>query len=358
MNQIPQFTPDTYTASLENETWREFACRAENQDELISWQKAFRPRLKAALGISAVEERGNCALNPEREEYEEFDDHIRELWTIASEPGYRIPFYLLRPRSQEEPLPLILAPHGHGKGHLPYIGVWESAEDKENALGGDRDIGLQAVRNGYIAIVPILRGYHRMSVQSWGKNNPGRNTCETQQKLALLFGRTLIGERCHDLMRIIDYVIEARNDVQKELIAVTGNSGGGTMSLFLAAIDQRVKISIPGSYYCTFAASLGSVHHCGCNFIPGIMRLGEMYDVAGLIAPRPFLAVNGKDDPIFPVDATRKAFAELQQIYKTAGAEDRCELFIGHEGHRYYKEPVWPFVKKWMKNYQNETKHK
>jgi len=77
------------------------------------------------------------------------------------------------------------------------------------------------------------------------------------------------------------------------------------------------------------------------------MRLGEMYDVAGLIAPRPFLAVNGKLDGIFPQKATEEAFAQLQRIYEVAGAAEACNLYFGEEGHQYYKKPVWPFVRQW-----------
>ncbi len=342
-----QFSPETYTRQLAQETWREFACRAVDADELVSWQNAFRARLIEALGIARLRERGDCALAPHREEVVELEECVRELWTIESEPGFRIPFYLMRPHSQEGPLPLILAPHGHGSGHLPYVGLCESEEDRRKAVEGQRDIGFQAVRNGYIAIVPVLRAYHRMALQSWGKESPGRNTCTSQQMLALLFGRTLIGERCHDLSRLVDYAL-AREDICGDRVAITGNSGGGTMSLFAAAVDRRIGVAIPSCYFCTFEASIGSMHHCACNFVPGIMRLGEMYDIAGLIAPRPLLVVSGEKDPIFPVEAVRFAFEEVKRIYSIAGADERCRLYVGSEGHRYYKKPVWPFIAKWL----------
>ncbi len=88
--------------------------------------------------------------------------------------------------------------------------------------------------------------------------------------------------------------------------------------------------------------------YCACNYVPGIMKLGEMYDVAGLIAPRPLLLVCGEKDDIFPVDAVRTAFHETKKIYELAGVGDRCRLYVGDAGHRYYKKPVWPFVKEWI----------
>ena len=68
--------------------------------------------------------------------------------------------------------------------------------------------------------------------------------------------------------------------------------------------------------------------------IPGILQLGEMYDVAGLIAPRPFCAIAGAEDPIFPIDETRFAYRKLREIYEVAG----------QGGHRFYKDGAWPFV--------------
>ena len=77
------------------------------------------------------------------------------------------------------------------------------------------------------------------------------------------------------------------------------------------------------------------------------MRLGEMSDVAGLVA-WPFMAVNGKEDHIYPYEATKRAFAALQKIYKVAGVPKRCRLSTGNEGHMYYKKDVWPFVREWI----------
>ncbi|MFW5923187.1 MAG: alpha/beta hydrolase family protein [Planctomycetota bacterium] len=342
-----EFGPETYTQHLSEETWREFGCRATDGEELHAWQKEFRHRLMGALGIPEILKRGECGLEPEMEERDELDEGVRELWTIQSEPGFRVPFYLMRPHDQDGPVPLILAPHGHGAGHLTYVGLWRTEEERRKAVEGERDIGFQAIRHGYTAIVPVLRGYHRMALQSWGRRNAGHNTCESQQMLALMFGRTLVGERCHDLSRILDYA-ETRSDIQSDRVAVTGNSGGGTMSLFAAAVDTRIKVAMPSCYFCTFEASLGSIGHCPCNFVPGIMKLGEMYDVAGLIAPRPFLAISGKDDEIFPIEAAKYAFEKVKTIYGLAEAKNMCKHFIGSEGHRYYKEPVWPFVEKWL----------
>ena len=66
--------------------------------------------------------------------------------------------------------------------------------------------------------------------------------------------------------------------------------------------------------------------------------------MAGLIAPRPFLAVAGREDHIFPIAHTEAAYAQLAKVYQALSAPERCELYVGDGGHRYYKERVWSFV--------------
>jgi len=160
----------------------------------------------------------------------------------------------------------------------------------------------------------------------------------------LLLGRTPIGERVWDMSRLLDWALE-NLAVDEKRIAITGNSGGGTVSLYAAACETRISLAMPGSYFNTFAGSIGSIHHCDCNYVPGILQLGEMYDVAGLIAPRPFCAIAGQEDPIFPIAEAQLAYEKLQQVYQVTGNPDDCQLYIGKGGHRYYKDGAWPFVR-------------
>jgi len=134
--------------------------------------------------------------------------------------------------------------------------------------------------------------------------------------------------------------------VDGQRIAITGNSGGGTVSLFAGAMDERITVTVPSCYFCTFVGSIGTIAHCDCNYVPGILRLGEMSDVAGLTAPRPFCAIAGKEDTIFPIEHVQKAFAELKHIYTVAGVPENCQLYVGEGGHQYYDEGFWPFIKR------------
>ena len=89
-----------------------------------------------------------------------------------------------------------------------------------------------------------------------------------------------------------------------------------------------------------------SIYHCSDNYVPGLLKYAEMADVMGLFAPQPAVLVCGAEDKIFPVEATRRAFSDLQDIYRAAGAPDRCHLIVGAGGHRFYADDAWPVMLK------------
>jgi hypothetical protein len=320
-----------------------FSFKAETAEALQTWQSQFRSRLQEILGLGQMQrDLADHRLHAEQLSSEYVDGYIREQWLLHVEPTLALPFYLLRPAQASGPLPLILIPHGHNHPHI-YVGLYEDEKESQEIIRGDRDIAVQAVKEGYIAIAPTTRGFGETRTQEDLENNK-LSSCRTQLMHGLLLGRTPIGERVWDISCLLDWALE-NLAVDEKRIAITGNSGGGTVSLYAAACETRISLAMPGSYFNTFAGSIGSIHHCDCNYVPGILQLGEMYDVAGLIAPRPFCAIAGEEDPIFPIAEAQLAYQKLQQVYQVTGNPDDCQLYIGKGGHRYYKDGAWPFVR-------------
>ena len=332
----------THFSTLYRTTRAEFAFRAETAEDWIAWREAFRPRLRQALGLDTIaEDLAGTQPYAEQVSSEDQETHIREAWHLWVEPTVPLPFYLLRPKRSDGPLPLVLTPHGHNHPHI-YVGIAHSEQERASMEAGERDIAVQGVERGYLVIAPTTRAFGETRTAQ-DRAAEATHSCHTQLLHDLLVGRTPIGDRVWDISCLIDWALATQN-VDRHRIAITGNSGGGTISLFAAACDPRIAVAVPSCYFCTFAGSIGSIHHCECNYVPGILRLGEMYDVAGLIAPRPFCAIAGKDDPIFPIEHVRYAFERLKRIYTVAGVPDACELYVGPEGHRYYKVGAWPFI--------------
>ena len=160
---------------------------------------------------------------------------------------------------------------------------------------------------------------------------------------AILAGRTAIGERVWDLSRMIDWA-ETQDDVDCTQILMMGNSGGGVATYYAAACETRITVAVPSCSFCTFVGEDGRVHSCDCNAIPGIMRFGDASDVAGLIAPRHLCIVNGKKDELFPLPEIDKAVNRVKEIYRAAGCPEHFIHGYGEEGHRFYRDLMWPFV--------------
>jgi hypothetical protein len=89
-----------------------------------------------------------------------------------------------------------------------------------------------------------------------------------------------------------------------------------------------------------------SVSHCIDNYVPGILNWAENYDVAGLIAPRPFFSEGGTRDPIFPVAATRESFRRVKKVYEVFGASDLAQQEIFDGKHEFHGVKGLPFLAK------------
>ena len=97
-------------------------------------------------------------------------------------------------------------------------------------------------------------------------------------------------------------------------------------------------------YLNTFQSSIMSLSHCMDNYVPGILNWAENYDVASLIAPRPFFSEGGDRDPIFPVHATRESFARVKRVYEILGASDYAEQEIFPGVHEFHGVRGLPFM--------------
>ncbi len=338
------FDSDAHLKALFAAAPKQFEFRASSADEWLLWQQAFRPRLRTALGLDNMES-DLRDHHPEAElaESEDVGTYTREHWRLWVEPTVPLPFHLLRPKRHATPIPLVLTPHGHNHPRL-YVGIAADDDERAHMAEGERDIACQAAEQGYLAIAPTTRAFGETRTRA-DLADDKMHSCRTQLMHDLLVGRTPIGERVWDTSRLIDWAL-ANEQVDPRRIAITGNSGGGTVSLFAAACDTRITVAVPSCYFCTFQGSIGAMTHCDCNYVPGLLRLGEMDDVAGLIAPRPFCAIAGREDPIFPIDHARSAFGRLRRTYEVAGVPERCSLYEGDGGHRYYKGGAWPFIRR------------
>ncbi|RKD89216.1 alpha/beta hydrolase family protein [Halopiger aswanensis] len=329
-----------YLERLNGGTTREYGYEGQTGVAFAAWQDAIQKELASVLGLPAIRATGSSDPAPERLTTETKDGYERQTWQIRTEPDFRVPFDLLLPEASEPPYPVVLAIHGHCEDGRA-LTVGEIPADRPEIAEERRDFARQAVDRGYAALAPDMRAFGDLAGPE--PDADGYRSCTRLQKVAQLFGRTLAGERVWDILQLLEFV-ERRSVLDAERIGIVGHSGGAAAAMFAAALDDRLAPVALNSYFCTFDASIVAIDHCECNYVPGIRRVGEMWDVAGAIAPRPLAVVTGDEDPIFPVEGTRRAFDELTEIYAAADAVDACDLTVASGVHRFYPDAVWPFV--------------
>ena len=304
--------------------------------DVKAWQWKLRRKLQALVGWMPEE---RPPLNVRTLWQRDHELGMIEKIAFTSEPNADVVAYVCLPRDAKPPYTFMICLQGHSTGMHNSIAVDLKTNRKPIPVAGDRDFGLGCMQRGVAALCIEQRAFGEREEKVQEKISDVR--CHDATMHALMLGRTLIGERVYDVDRGIDY-LEFRGDADMKRVGVMGNSGGGTISVFSAALLSRLSFAMPSCYFCTFRDSIMSIYHCMDNYVPGLLPQAEMADVMGLFAPRPAVIVAGKDDPIFPIRATRKAFRDLKRIYEAAGAANRCHLVVGPEGHRFYADLAWP----------------
>lgn len=247
------------------------------------------------------------------------DDIVVEKIHFQSRPGLYVTANLYRPREVTKPLPAILYVCGHGavkKGNISY----------GNKVHYQHH-GAWFARNGYVCLTidslqlgeieGIHHGTYRYGMWWW-----------------LNRGYTPAGVEAWNCVRALDY-LESRPEVDKTRLGVTGRSGGGAYSWWIAAIDERIQCAVPGAGVTDLENHVidGCVEgHCDCMFMQNTYRW-DYPAVCALVAPRALLISNTDTDPIFPLDGVYRTFEKTRHIYRLLGATEKVGLSIGPGGH-------------------------
>ncbi len=304
------------------------AMRLAKGEDFAAWQIKARTRLNKLLGLPLEHTEPNFRVEWTNDED---PDLIETRFLFESEPEVTVIGHLLLPKNAPQcRLPLVICLQGHGKGMHISLGRPKYPGDEEKIHGGDRDFALQIVARGRAALALEQRGFGERGGTEKGP------ACYQVAVQAMLMGKTLIGQRCWDISRAIDVVGEQFPQLDMSRIAIMGNSGGGTAAIYAAALDERIGAAMPSCAFCGYRASIGEQVHCLCNYVPGIMREFDMGDLAGLIAPRPMIVVNGKGDTLFPLGSAKEQADVARAYYAAAGASEKFEHVVGPEGHRFY----------------------
>ena len=319
---------------------------ANNPQEAVLWQNSVRQELIRQIGFQDLPA---VPFDPQFIEEVDKGEYVRQKILLRSAPDMQMPVYLLIPKAAPRPLPTVIAYHGHGYGVKDIVGLHKDGRERSKPHGYHKDFAVELVRKGFLVAAPEISCFGERQTdftyldRELGQPVPS-STCTHTAQLAFHLGGSVVGLRVHDSLRLVDY-LQTRPDVNGKAIGAMGISGGGMATFFSTCIDPRIRACVVSGYFCTFRDSILAMHHCLCNFVPGLARFGEMYDLAGLIAPRPMLVESADRDPIFPRFAVEESVAKARQVYQVFGAADQLETDYFPGGHQISGARAYDFLK-------------
>ncbi|MCA1964952.1 MAG: acetylxylan esterase [Prosthecobacter sp.] len=323
----PEKTPDTPGNRMLQSYWERQVHEIELTGGLKDIQKAedwkakapeYRRQLAEMLGLDPMPERtplqatktGELAGNGWRVE----KMHYQAV------PGLYVTANLYLPTQVAKPLPAILYVCGHAN-------VMKNGVSYGNKTGYHHH-GIWFARHGYVCLIIDTVQLGEIRGEHHGTYSKGRWWWVSR-------GYTPAGLEAWAGIRGLDY-LETRPEVDKTRFGITGRSGGGAYSWWVAALDERIKAAAPTAGVTSMRNHIvdGCVEgHCDCMFQVNTYRWD--YDrLVALVAPRPLLICNTDKDSIFPIDGVFQIHQSVRRIYQMLDADDKLGLQIAEGPHK------------------------
>ncbi len=309
-------------------------------DDWNARKAGYRRQLFEMLGLDPLP-----ARTPLKPVVTGITDHdrfeVRKLH-FQSLPGLYVTANLYVPKQLKAPAPAILYVCGH-------------AQMKTNGVSYGNKTGYQHhgawfAQHGYVCLTLDTLQLGEIEGIHHGTHNRGMWWWNSR-------GYTPAGVEAWNGMRAIDF-LETLPFVDKARLGVTGRSGGGAYSWWIAALDERIGVAAPVAGITDLKNHVvdGVVEgHCDCMY--HVNTYGwDFAQVAALVAPRPLMILNTDDDRIFPLDGVVRLFQQVRRIYELHGAKDKLGLVITPGGHLDTQELRVPAFRWFDKHLRGEVR--
>jgi len=306
-----------------------------NPADFPRWLEGRRTRLAELLGPLPEP----VPLNLETLESAQCDGYRREKIVFDTEYDMSVPAYLLIPDGRVQPGAAILACHGHGPGKSQAVGL-------EFTNAPNSDYALQLVKQGYVVLAPDLRCFGERF--DWQPED--HYACDTNLVHAAMTGINPLTQNIWDLARCLD-VLTDHPLVDPSRIGMVGLSYGGTVTLFTAAIDDRVAVAVVSGYFSSWRESHKMPWNmCGSQIVHGMLGHLEHEDLGALMAPRPLMIESGTEDYLFPWTAAAESVRRTRLVYDSDGAGDRLAHDIFEGEHQWHGVASIEFLNQWLEH--------
>lgn len=268
----------------------------------------------------------------------EFDGYLLETLLLDLNGIELVPAYFVRPLHMDSPAPAVLYNHAHG-------GRWDIG--KEELLHGREQLQSPAYARQCTDL-----GYCALCIDAW---NFGERRGRTESELfkeMLWKGQVLWGLMMYDSLRAVDYLV-SRPEVDATRLGTVGLSMGSTMSWWLAALDERIRVCVDlccMTDYHALIQARGLDAHGIYYYVPSLLKHFDTAGINALTAPRAHLSFNGNLDssPAWGLD---KVDAVLKQVYAEQGVPERWRMLRSETGHyetAYARSEIIAWFRRWL----------
>ena len=260
-------------------------------------------------------------------------------------PGFYLAGNLYHPVGRGKgPFPAILNPHGH----------WKEGRFADNKDGSEAARCISFARQGMIAFSYDMVGYNDTFFPERGNVPPDQHYLAHRHfatnQVNLLWNISLMGLQTWDSIRALDF-LESLPDVDRTRLACTGESGGGTQTFMLGAVEDRLAAQAP-----IVMVSHTMQGGCSCENEPGLRVEYSNMEIAAAAAPRPQILVAASGD--WTKDTLTVEGPAIEHIYQLLHAPDRFQYVRFNFGHNYNqtsREAVYGWFGKWLLNHPDAT---
>ncbi len=273
------------------------------------------------------------------------DGYRIEKIIFESQPGFFVTANLYVPTRGQPPYPAVLVALGHERGGK-VNGDWQT-------------LLVNLARRGYIGLAwdPLGQGERTQYYDPKTKQSLlGAHRYVIEHTMpgiqCLLVGDSVARYMIWDGIRALDYLL-SRPEADARNVAVTGNSGGGNLTVYLAALDDRIRLAAPSCWLTSTSRLMETLgpQDAEQSLVPMIAAGVEQADFIEAFAPKPYLILAAIRD-FFSIAGTRATFAEASAVYERAGSAGRLELFEADDGHGYTqprREAFYRWLSKWVR---------
>ena len=277
---------------------------------------------------------------------EKKEGYIQESFEFFNGVDAVVPGIILIPAGLQKKAPAVLYQHYHGG---------EYAHGKDELFASKLiafSPGLELVKAGYVVMAIDAYAFGERSGKGPdGPKEKGSVEELTWAKMNMWKGRNHWGMMVRDDLLALDYLV-TRPEVDVKRIATIGLSMGCFRAFYVAALDQRIKVTVPVSCITRNADLIKTQslsRHGIYYYVDGLMKYFDTESIMGCIAPRALLNLSGADDQLEPLDGQRYINESLTKVYQVMGAPGQFKYRIydgvGHE----YTPSMWAETLNWLK---------